>query len=145
MSYLIRVAEEKDIPAVYNIVCLLEETGFNYNDFEIICRRNITNRDYYYLVAQSAAGAIIGFISCHTQSLLHHCGKVAEIQELFVDDKYRKLGIGKALLKALEEKLLANNCLLFEVTAQNKREQTHRFYKDHGFIQSHQKFTKQLS
>jgi (aminoalkyl)phosphonate N-acetyltransferase len=145
MTYLIRVAEEKDIPAVYNFVCLLEETGFNYNDFEIICCRNITNRDYYYLVAQSAAGAVIGFISCHTQSLLHHCGKVAEIQELFVDDKYRKLGIGIALLKALEEKLLANNCFLFEVTAQNKREQTHRFYKDNGFIQSHQKFTKQLS
>jgi PhnO protein len=49
--------------------------------------------------------AVTGFISCHTQYLLHHCGIVAEIQELFVGKPSRKMVIGKALVNSLLEKL----------------------------------------
>jgi len=144
MSYQIRAAKEIDAPYIYNFICLLEETRFEYPVFESIYKLNIINKDYHYLVAVSGAGTIIGFISCHTQNLLHHCGKVAEIQELFVDDRYRNLGVGGHLVRSLNEILLNTSCTSFEVTAQNKRIQTHAFYEWLGFACTHKKFVKQM-
>jgi (aminoalkyl)phosphonate N-acetyltransferase len=145
MSYLIRPAEEKDILRIYHFICLLEEINFDYAAFEIIFRKNITNKDNYYLVAESANDGLIGFISCHTQYLLHHCGKVAEIQELYIDDKYRQMGIGRDLLNKTEKEFIQKDCISFEVTAQNKREATHRFYESAGFACTHKKFVKPLT
>src|ERR1700733_11203727 len=105
MRYHIRSAGEKDVLSVYDFVCFLEETTFSYIAFELIFKANIYNENYYYLVAESDSGSIIGYISCHVQNLLHHCGKVAEIQELFVVEKYRNLGIGKLLVNDLKNKL----------------------------------------
>jgi (aminoalkyl)phosphonate N-acetyltransferase len=97
-----------------------------------------------YYIAESHEREALGFISCHIQNLLHHCGKVAEIQELFVRQENRAEGIGQALVKFVEQELIALNCISFEVTAQNKRLQTHDFYKKMGFEQTHLKFTKAI-
>lgn len=145
MFYTIRNAEEKDIPCLYDFLCLLEETNFDYNTFEAICRQNIDTASCIYLVATTDTDTVTGFLSVHTQYLLHHCGKVAEIQELFVAEKYRKLGIGRDLVNTAEKILSEGTCFLIEVTAQAKRLQTHSFYESMGFINSHKKFTKDLS
>jgi (aminoalkyl)phosphonate N-acetyltransferase len=144
MNYLIRAAAEKDILAVYHFICVLEAVSFDYAMFEAIYNENIHNKDGLYLVAESDAGVTIGFISCHIQILLHHCGRVAEIQELFVDENFRNMGIGNRLVKEMESKLLAKGCILFEVTAQNKRIDTHRFYERSGFASTHKKMVKHL-
>ena len=144
MLFQIRAAGENDASAVYHFICLLEETLFDKAAFERIFKSNIYNKDIYYLVAETEGGRVAAFISCHTQNLLHHCGKVAEIQELFVAEEYRSLGVGRLLVNALEEKLRAASCCSFEVTAQNKRLQTHAFYEKAGFESTHKKFVKQI-
>jgi PhnO protein len=144
MPVRIRAANETDIPSLYHFICSLEETSFDYDTFEAICRQNINTASCIYLVATTATATLTGFLSVHTQYLLHHCGKVAEIQELFVEEKYRKLGIGRDLVNTAEKILFERNCLLIEVTAQTKRPDTHRFYESMGFINSHKKFTKDL-
>ncbi|MFT3932912.1 MAG: GNAT family N-acetyltransferase [Chitinophagaceae bacterium] len=144
MQYYIRAAAEKDAESVQHFISLLEETSFDAAAFASIYLENICNKNFIYLVAVLPEEKVIGFISCHTQKLLHHCGIVAEIQELYVDETYRSLSIGKALVNTVEEKLKLINCLSFEVTAQNKREQTHQFYQRMGFANSHKKFVKQL-
>ena len=144
MSYIIRQALEKDLHTVYRFICLLEETDFDYAAFEGIYKENLHSKNCLYLVAETLAEGAIAFISAHIQNLLHHGGKVAEIQELFVDETYRGGGIGNALVEALEKSLRAAGCISFEVTAQNKRTATHRFYEKLGFEPSHKKFVKQL-
>lgn len=144
MSYLIRRAEEKDLSAVYSFICLLEETNFDYKAFENIYKENVHNKNCLYLVAESKAEGVVAFISVHIQNLLHHGGKVAEIQELFVAEQYRGGGIGNALAETIEKDLRAQGCISFEVTAQNKRVATHRFYEKLGFASTHKKFVKQL-
>ena len=59
-------------------------------------------------------------------------------------EEYRGFGIGLKLIKHLELNIQMLNCDSFEVTAQNKRIQTHEFYKKKGFTQSHLKFTKSI-
>jgi len=140
----IRKVEQKDMLTVYEQICLLEEFTFNINAFENIFNHNIKDENVLYYLAESHEREALGFISCHIQNLLHHCGKVAEIQELFVRQENRAEGIGQALVKFVEQELIALNCISFEVTAQNKRLQTHDFYKKMGFDQTHLKFTKAI-
>ncbi|MGC4102613.1 GNAT family N-acetyltransferase [Ferruginibacter sp.] len=144
MLYKIRTAETGDAESIYQFICQLEETSFDKERFTTMFEANINHAGHYYLVATEQE-KIIGFISCHIQQLLHHCAKVAEIQELFVEEAYRKSGVGKLLVHTLEQLLLTNGCINLEVTAQNKRLQTHVFYEQLEFKGTHKKFVKQLS
>jgi len=141
----IRKVEENDILTVYEQICLLEEFTFNINAFEKIFNHNMKDENVLYYLAESYEGEALGFISCHIQNLLHHCGKVAEIQELFVRQENRAEGVGQALVKFVEQEIFTLHCVSFEVTAQNKRLQTHDFYKKMGFHQTHLKYTKAIT
>jgi PhnO protein len=141
----IRKVEQKDMLTVYEQICLLEELTFNINTFENIFNHNIEDKNILYYMAESHEGEALGFISCHIQYLLHHCGKVAEIQELFVRLENRSQKVGANLVKFVEQELIALNCVSIEVTAQNKRLQTHDFYKKMGFDQTHLKYTKAIT
>lgn len=144
MSYIIRKAEEADVQSVFQFINRLEETIFDLPAFLKIFNNNICQPHYHYLVAVAETEHVIGFISCHTQDLLHHCGTVAEIQELFVEESSRGLGIGAGLVRALVKALRGTGCLLVEVTAQNKRVPTHLFYENMGFTCTHKKYVQQL-
>ena len=141
----IRKVEQKDMLTVYEQIFLLEDFTFNINTFENIFNHNIEDKNILYYMAESHEGEALGFISCHIQNLLHHCGKVAEIQELFIKQAFRGQKIGEQLVKFIEQELIALNCVSIEVTAQNKRIQTHTFYKKMGFDQTHLKYTKAIT
>jgi len=141
----IRKVEEYDMLTVYEQICLLEDFNFNINNFQMIFNFNIIDNNILYYLAESEEGVALGFISCHIQHLLHHGGKVAEIQELFVRQENRAEGVGQALVKFVEQELIVLNCSSFEVTAQNKRMQTHAFYKKMNFDQTHLKYTKAIT
>lgn len=138
----IRRATNKDQSAVYRFVCDLEDDLFDENIFGTYYVENIHKSHNIYFVAEDASnGLVVGFISCHGQVLLHHLGLVYEIQEMYVDPAYRNRGIGKQLLQKLKVSL-PTNCKSLEVTAQNKRKETHAFYDANGFKNSHIKFTQ---
>ena len=137
----IRRAIKEDVNTIHFFLNQLESINSNIELFTEIYLQNISQTHAIYLVAEFDL-KVIGFISCHEQLLLHHLGYVFEIQEFFVLDTYRNKGIGAILLAELENILKQKKIVSFEVTAQNKRLQTHQFYLKNGFTQSHLKFTK---
>ena len=144
MQIIIRKARPKDILTVYEQICKLENKLLIFNTFKNRFINNIYNKNIIYLVAIAKSKEIVGFISCHIQDLLHHNKKVAEIQELYVNQHFRNSGIGSSLIKALKNKLNNRNCESLEVTAQNKRKITHKFYMKNGLSKTHIKFTSVL-
>ena len=141
----IRKMNENDMLTVYEQICELEEFSFEINAFQKIFFYNINDINKLYYIAEDNKGNCLGFISCHCQLLLHHCGMVAEIQELFVKRAFRRTGIGKKLITHIQQLLKELDCISFEVTAQNKRIETHEFYKRNAFQSTHLKFTKTIS
>ncbi|NAS30425.1 GNAT family N-acetyltransferase [Flavobacteriaceae bacterium R38] len=140
----IRNVTQADFNAIYQFVNELEETVFEIETQKKAFECNIANTDFIYLIAELNKKPI-GFISCHTQYLLHHSGqKIAEIQEMYVNPKNRKVGVGKKLIDEL--KRLAKNMGIkqLEVTSNKKRIETHRFYQRENFINTHEKFTFEL-
>jgi len=137
----IRKAMATDADVVYQFVCELEDMVFDRVLFNKYYEENISNNNYYYLIATDNE-IPVGYLSCHGQLLLHHLNYVYEIQELFVSSEYRGKGIGKLLIAHLERQLVDKNYDMLEVASGFRRTESHAFYKAAGFTQSHYKFTK---
>lgn len=139
----VRIATEQDVSILYDFICLLEESNLDVDAFNDIFRRNLHNPDVYYLVAERF-NTVVGFVSCHVQYLLHHAGKVGEIQELFVRPDVRNQGIGQELITALNTLAHQENFVNLEVTTNRKRLDTVRFYERELFIRTHNKLVKPI-
>jgi (aminoalkyl)phosphonate N-acetyltransferase len=134
-------ARPEDTDIIFAFLSELEETVFDFGLFEKYYLQNIRNENYIYLVALDADDHVNGYLSCHGQVLLHHQGKVFEIQEMFVDKTHRGKGIGRQLIQALTELLRYKDCVSLEVTTKQKRTDAQEFYSGCGFLVTHVKFT----
>lgn len=126
---------------VYAFLCELENQTLDATAFQTVFRHNLAAPSVHYLVAESG-GTVVGFVSCHVQSLLHHVGRVGEIQELFVDAPYRNQRIGHQLMATLDGLARELGLVNLEVTTNRVRADTHRFYEGLGFTPTHYKFVK---
>lgn len=139
MNCLIRPVTKTDFEAVYQFINQLEECVFPKESQHAIFLENLANPKHIFLIAEINQNPV-GFISCHVQNLIHHGGLVGEIQEMFVDQKYRSQQIGKQLLDALKTIAKQKNILQIEVTSGFTREKAHAFYEREGFPHTHKKF-----
>ena len=140
-SFSIRPATLNDLPAIYEFITGLTGQQFDKDRFAACFEQCITAADNCYMVAE-ADDKVAGYISCHGQVILHHCGMVYEIQEMYVDEAYRSQGIGAQLLARLEEVIGAEHYELLEVSSNMRRKDAHRFYLRHGFEHTTYKFKK---
>ncbi|WP_428658830.1 GNAT family N-acetyltransferase [Runella sp.] len=137
----IRQAAESDVITIYDFICELEEERLDFTAFQGIFNRNLQNPDCHYFLAFDDT-VCVGYASVHAQWLLHHCGKVGEIQEMFVVANYRSKGVGGLLMQELMNVAERENFKILEVTANKKRVETHRFYERKGLEPTHFKFVK---
>ncbi|WP_343585110.1 GNAT family N-acetyltransferase [Flavobacterium sp.] len=136
----IRKVENQDLDFVYKAICELENEVLDFEVFEMIFNENISNPKNLYLIAENENEGL-GFISFHTQNLLHHCGLVGEIQEFFIHQKYRGQGVGRLLINKILDFAEKNALKSIEVTTNKKRVENVAIYENLGFTLSHNKFT----
>jgi len=137
----IRAASLHDTEIIYQFITGLTGQHFDKARFARYFELCLAAPYHHYLVAV-AGDAITGYISCHGQLILHHCGLVYEIQELYVNEAYRSQGTGRQLLQALEATIGSTEYELLEVCSNKRRADAHRFYIDNGFEQTSYKFKK---
>lgn len=136
----LRFATMEDFRIIYDFINLLEEQVFDEASQREMFAVNVANPDIINLLA-FAEDKAVGMISCYIQNLLHHNGKVGEIQEMFVAESARNLGVGQKLITRLKEIAKERNLKQLEVTSRLKREAAHRFYERENFNFTHKKFT----
>jgi PhnO protein len=136
----IRKVEKEDLDFVYNAICELENEILDFAVFKEIFDENISNPNIIYFLAEKDKEGL-GFISFHTQKLLHHCGLVGEIQEFFINEDYRNKGIGRQLIQKIMQFAQQNKLKSVEVTTNRKRVENVLIYENLGFSLTHNKFT----
>ena len=136
----VREADLEDLDIVFKFICELENEVFDYQVFKGIFEENLNNQNYVYFIAESY-GQVTGFISFHTQKLLHHCGVVGEIQEFYIDSNFRNQSVGKMLMQKVKTYAEANNLKSIEVTSNKTRTENVQVYEHLGFRLTHNKFT----
>lgn len=139
----IRKAHLNDLPEIYEMMCILDEKNLDFDNFQAVFSTNLSENKIIYLVAHKDIEAI-GFIGVHINALLHHSGNVAEIQELFIKQGFRSVGLGKKLIEEVEYQCRLNGIREIEVTSNKKNSLAHRFYRNQEYGESHFKFTKRL-
>lgn len=140
----IRKAGEQDVNFVHALICKLVDTQFDLELFKQFYLSNLRDQKNIYLVS-TVNGKVCGFISCHSQLLLHHMSIVYEIQEMYVCDEERGKGLGVGLLKHLEKEIKLRKGKFLEVSSNFKRDNAHEFYLKRGFDKTHFKFTRSIS
>lgn len=95
------------------------------------------------LVAEKDGGEISGFIAGHVFPLIHEAGSVGRIMAFVIGSESQAGGVGTALLEMLEAWFKENNCLRFEVTSGDHRDEAHRFYQAKGYVEDKRRFIKQ--
>ncbi|MDQ6471371.1 GNAT family N-acetyltransferase [Flavobacterium sp. LHD-80] len=136
----IRKIKIRDLDFIYKSICELENEVLDFEVFKEIFNENISNPKNLYLIAENENEGL-GFISFHTQNLLHHCGLVGEIQEFFIHQKFRGQGVGRLLINEILNFAEQNNLKSIEVTTNKKRVENVAIYENLGFALSHNKFT----
>lgn len=140
LNIKIRKVEKQDLDFVYQAINELENEVLDFEVFETIFNENISNPRNVYLIAENENEGL-GFISFHTQNLLHHCGLVGEIQEFFIHQNYRGKGIGRQLINEILQYSDRNNLKSIEVTTNKRRVENVLIYENLGFGLTHNKFT----
>ena len=140
-KYTIRVADASDSSGVKLLLEELEGRAFDEDIFSRIYTEYLEAHLTLIFVATQEDREIIGFISCKSQSLLHHEGLVFEIQELVVTAAHQGKGLGRKLVAALKPDLEKLGAISLEVTSNKRRKEAHAFYQSVGFLNSHEKFT----
>lgn len=136
----IRKVKTQDLDFVYKSICELENEELEFELFKKIFNENIHNPYNFYLIAEKENEAL-GFISFHTQNLLHHCGLVGEIQEFFIRQNHRGKGVGRQLIEKIKQYAEEHKLKSIEVTTNRRRVENVLIYENLGFTLSHNKFT----
>ena len=113
-------ARPEHFPQIYSLICELEEAPLDRAKLEAVYLRNLTDPGIHYLIALENGGAA-GFASVHVQCLLHHGGKIAELQEIVVAESRRGQGIGSLLFSEAEKTARTAGCLQLEVCCNRKQ------------------------
>jgi PhnO protein len=145
MTTLRKVSSE-DLQQVFLLVCELESSGGETMElaaFMPVYLQNCKDENVYYLLAMHDDKAV-GFGSMHVQRLLHHCGPVAEVQELIVTQEFQGRGVGKQLLRALEEEARIRGCRQIELCCNRTRIESNEFYSRQGYSKTHYKHVKKF-
>jgi ribosomal protein S18 acetylase RimI-like enzyme len=94
------------------------------------------------LVAEQ--GAVIGVLTWHVTPVLHRPKPVGRITMMAVEEGERRSGVGRALVEAACDRLLARGCGLVEVTSNVELSGAHGFYRRLGFERTSYRFAKEL-
>jgi PhnO protein len=136
----IRKIQTQDLDFVYKSICELENEELDLEVFKKIFNENVANPNNLYLIAENENEGL-GFISFHTQNLLHHCGRVGEIQEFFINENHRGKGVGRQLIEKIMQYAEEHKLKSIEVTTNKRRVENVMIYENLGFTLSHNKFT----
>src|SRR5688572_5794510 len=140
---IIRHATSEDAASIKN---LLIQLGYPDLDVEEANQKiSAYHEESYALLVVETDQAVAGFISLHWFDIFHSKGKIGRITAFCVDENHRSKGYGKLLLKAAEDFLIAKDCTKLEVTSNERRTRTHKFYLDCGYIEDSRRFVKYVS
>ena len=97
--------------------------------------RALASETQFYLCAEDE-GAVAGFCSLTLKNNLWQAGNLAHIDELVVEERQRRKGIGSALLDAAVKMAAGRGCASIELDSAFHRGDAHRFYESQGFENS---------
>lgn len=94
----------------------------------------LTNSSSRIYVAEKN-GILIGFATVSFRRVVRYPKPIAELEEIFVHEEYRKTGIGKLLLNTIIIESQKKGCYRLYIESAHSHKVAHLFYKNNNFTE----------
>jgi predicted N-acetyltransferase YhbS len=143
MGLTIRDAQPKDAPSVAQLVAQL---GYSVSGRAVAARlERLAASEADRLLVAETGGEVVGLASIHVSLSIEYDEPVAKLGALVVDERFRRRGIGEALVRAIEEEARTRSCSLVFLTTAERRTGAHAFYRRLGFAETGRRFARWLN
>lgn len=134
MSLEIRECESADLYALQHLYGQLMDDGTSYDE---LCRGFETMKKCagcnVYVAANN--GNVVGtFVLYLLPNMTHHSRMAAMLENIVVDSKHRRKGIGRAMVEYARQIAEQNGCYKLSLTSNAARTGAHCFYEECGMI-----------
>jgi len=144
LKYVIRKAELSDTDELSEL--FYEFIGTDSNKIVIKEQiEKINNTSNYFLAVACDGNKVIGTsmaILCY--DFVGNCNPFLLVENVVVSPQYRSKGVGKLLMKAIEDFGAKNTCNYIILVSGNHRKQAHKFYESLGYSNENIGFKKRL-
>ena len=96
------------------------------------------------VVVAEVGGRVAGLAHLHVSPAIEYDGDAAKVSALVVDERFRRRGVGEALMRAVEDEARARGCVILFLTTAERREDAHAFYRSIGLEETGRRFAKRL-
>jgi len=132
MNVLVRLAKPDDAMAVFHLLGQLwPDKALSENEVEDVFHQGLSSATETYVIA-TRVDRVIGFASMSMQHSLYHGGKLAWVEALVSDHDARNNGVGGALMDAVVELAINQECKALEIMIDNQAHAV-KFVKNKGF------------
>ena len=76
---------------------------------------------------------VVAMMDLSFRETFFHCGWTMQIEDLVVDESYRRQGIGQRMVGLAEEMAMRRGCCAVELNSDLYRDTTHRFWEAMGY------------
>jgi GNAT superfamily N-acetyltransferase len=142
MDLTIRDAHEADAPAIAH---LLAQLGYPTEPAAVGQRLERLQIVGDRILVAEVDGRAVGLAHLQVTPALERDRPAARIGALVVDDAHRGHGLGRALVRALEDEARLRGCGLLFVTTSERRDDAHAFYERVGLEQTGRRYGRTLS
>lgn len=133
MNFVVRNAVLGDIENIYKLGKKIEELRFSkemqFHDKEELAEF-ISKKSENILIVSTHSKKIIGFLYAR---IVSHSWCI--LDNIAIDNEYRKHGIGKDLLERLYEILKSRRINYIQILEDEKNKRLRRFWKEQGFVE----------
>ena len=128
-----------------DVARLLEHLGYPCSDGEAAERIAMVLSDpRQHLLLAEVDGEACGLVSLYTLYSLAHGSDLARITSLVIAPNHARTGIGRLLLREVEQVSRHQGIHRIEVTSNEHRVDAHAFYRDCGYSDDSHRFVKML-
>ncbi len=106
---------------------------------------NITNENKHIILVCEINGSVIGSVmGIVCRELYGYCRPFMVVENMIVDSKYRRCGIGLKLLNELEKRAKERNCTQMILVTETNRNDACAFYEKYGFSKNTTGYKKKV-
>ena len=138
----VRAAQAGDCAALARLVT---ELGYPTDNASMQRRfADLSKSEHRITLVAERDGEVRGMLGVETRRVWHRDEALGHLATVVVDARYRRQGLGAALLKAAEKWLREHGVHHAVLTSASHRAEAHRFYLRHGYALTGQRFSKTL-
>ncbi len=138
----IRNIIKSDYMSVYNLI--KNSLGYDNNITDLSARLDRLIDNGYITLAAELNGVVIGFVGFLIMSAYEFEGDYIRILALASDKGYQNIGVGTALLNAVEKYATDNGVSTIALSSGTERTEAHCFYENRGYHKYGFGFKKKL-